>query len=244
MPDTPRAALQRPVHFDVEVECAQCHRLVPLAAPILRSSCGGCGTALELGSPAWLRLFQEADQSDFSMPEGDTTTHSAEQPTQNGRLVARWMRSLPRCTQCQNEMMLIEPGIDSPIECGACGTKNACAPAPAWLRSELPTAMQLYCIPRGSEDSAVHASRGFWLTFQGTPPALSQQHRQAIEAAIGPPPVSGPVVPTAAPRRRWGWEWYAIAACGVLIVVAVHQCGSRLGRTEKPAEGTEVEPSL
>jgi len=247
MPETPRAALQRPVHLDAAIECAACHRLVPLAAPILRSTCGGCGAALELPSVAWLQLIQEIDEKDFSLPEGDRGTYNAERPTPKGRLATRWSPTLPRCTQCENEMALIEPGFDAPIECGACGTKIACAPAPAWLRSELPTAMQMYGIPRGGEDSAVHTAKGFWLTFQGTPPALGQQHQRAIEAAIGPPPVSSPVIPAsgpAKPKRRWGWEWYAIAICAVLIVVAVHQCGARLGTTAKPAEGTEVEPSL
>ena len=244
MPATPRAVLERPVHLDIEIECAACRRLVPLAAPILRSSCGGCGAAIELPTAAWLQLLQQVDEKDFALSEDASGTFSVERATPGGRLTVRWTPSLPQCPQCKNEIQLIEPGVDSPIECGACSAKIACLPAPVWMRTELPTAMQLYGIPRAAEDSAVHAARGFWLTFKGTPPALSQQHRQAIEAAIGPPPVSAPVVSTPQPKRRWGWEWYAIAVCVGLVLFAVQQCGSRLGTTERPDEGTEVEPSL
>lgn len=245
MPETPRAVAQRPVQLDVEVECAACHRPVPVAAPILRSMCGACSAPVELPVTTWLRLFQEIDERDFMLPDGERGTFTAEQSTPSGKITARWSPSLPRCIQCKNEIALIEPGVDSPIECGACTAKMSCSPAPVWLRSELPTAMQLYGIARAGEDSSVHAARGFWLTFQGTPPALSQQHRQVIEAAIGPPPVSTPIVSTQpAAKRRWGWEWYAVAICAVLIVLAVRHCGARLGTTDRPADGAEVEPSL
>ncbi len=239
-----KAIQQRAVRLDVELSCRGCARAVPIHGLYLRSSCGGCGTAVELSAPGWLALLKEVDERSFSREDPSSSSERAEQSIPSGRLIASWSPVGVKCAGCQRELALVEPGTTDTIECAACGAKLETFPAPPWLRTELPTAMQLYGIPRASDDSAVHAARGFWLTFKGTPPAFIEQHRQVIEAAIGPGPVSSSVVSKPVPKRRLGWEWYAIGICTALIVFAVHQCGSRLGKTTKPDEGTEVEPSL
>lgn len=244
MPDAPRAVQERPVQLELELTCSACKRVVPFATPALRSTCPGCREPIELSVLVWTLLFREIDEKSFKLPSGDAGRYSAEQPTPAGRLVAKWRGLGPRCTKCESELVLVEPGTDDTLECGACTTPLQTFPAPAWLRTELPTAMQLYGAAREVDTTEPRQGPRFWLTFKGTPPHVSEQRRHAIEAAIGPGPESSAVISTATPKRaRRGWEWYAIIVCVVLIGVAVHRCGSKIGGEPRPKDGSEVEPS-
>jgi hypothetical protein len=244
MPDAPRAVQERPVQLEIEITCNACRRVVPFATPALRSTCPGCREPIELSVLLWTLLFREIDEKSFMLPVGDTGRYSAEQPTPAGRLVARWRAQAPHCGKCQAELMLVEPGLDETFECGACTTRMPTFPAPAWLRTELPTAMQLYGAAREVDAAEARPGASFWLTFKGTPPHVSEQHRHAIEAAIGPQPDVPAVISTATPKvKRRSWEWYAIILCVVLIGAAVHRCGAKIGGETRPKDGSEVEPS-
>jgi hypothetical protein len=240
---TPRAVEQRPVFLRVDIGCRGCARSVQLSGPLLRTPCASCGLDAEIGAAVWLALFREIDERSFPSETPRDQTFESSQPTAAGTLGARWRAAALTCAKCQREMTPVEPGTNEAIECSACGTRRDTFPAPAWLRTELPTAMQLYGAARDGAERA-GTETGFWITFQGTPPSLSDQHRQAIQSAIGPAPISyaAPLsVPNAAPRRRW--EWLAIALFAVLIGAAVYRCGGRMGTPSHPDDGSEVEPS-
>lgn len=241
MSNAPRAAIQRPVRLEIEATCAACQRPVGLGAPLLRVACSACGEAVELGSTTWAHLFAEIDEKSFDLPEGDTDTRVSEQSTADGKLVARYTAGAPRCTQCKAEVMLVEPGTDDTLECAACATKMTTFQVPGWLRTELPTAMQLYGASRDAEARA----GSFWLTFQGTPPARREQHQNQIQAAIGPGPERPAVVvaPLPKPAAKQRWEWYAIVIIIAVIVVAVRQCGRRAVGTPESERDNAVESS-
>jgi hypothetical protein len=244
MPDPPRAVLERPVQLEIEVTCSACKRVVPFASPALRSTCPGCREPVEVSVLAWTLLFREIDERSFLLPARDDAQFSAEQPTPAGRLVARWRVQPPRCAKCAAELMLVEPGTEDPIECARCSTRMTSFPAPAWLRTELPTAMQLYGAARDSELLEAKPTSGFWLTFQGTPPNVSAKREHAIKAAIGPTPEVAAVASTSTPKApRRQWEWYAILVFLVAMGVAVHRCGAKIGGESRPKDGTEVEPT-
>jgi len=241
MSNAPRAAVQRPVRLEIEATCAACRRPVGMGAPHLRVSCSACGEAVEIGSTTWSHLFAEIDERSFDLPDADPDTRVAEQATPDGRLTARYSIGAPTCAQCKSELMLVEPGTDDTLECTKCGTKTTTFQAPGWLRTELPTAMQLYAASREAEARA----SSFWLTFQGTPPVRREQHQSVIQAAIGPAPERPAAVSTATPRpaARTRWEWYAIIVITVVIVIAVRQCGRRAASTPESERDNAVESS-
>jgi hypothetical protein len=241
MSSAPRAALQRPVRLEIEASCAACHRPVGFCAPLLRLACSACGESVELASTTWAQLFGEIDEKSFDLPDSDPDTRVAEQATAEGKLTARYALGAPRCDKCKCEIMLVEPGTDDSLECAQCSTKTTTFPAPGWLRTELPTAMQLYAASREAEARA----GWFWITFQGTPPARREHHQVAIQAAIGGGPDRGavPVSVRAPPQSRHRWEWYAVIAIVVLIVIAVRQCGRRAAGTPESDRDNAVEPA-
>ena len=241
MSSAPRAALQRPVRLEIEASCAACRRPVGFGAPLLRVTCSACGEAVEVATTTWAPLFAEIDEKSFDLPDSDGDTRVAEQATADGKLTARYRIGAPRCAKCQSELLLVEPGTDDDLECARCATKTTTFPAPGWLRTDLPTAMQLYAASRDSEARA----GWFWITFQGTPPARREHHQIAIQAAIGGGPDRAPVpVSTRAPpRSRHRWEWYAVFAIVALIVVAVRQCGRRAAGTPESERDNAVEPA-
>ncbi len=241
MSTAPRAAVQRPVKLEIEASCAACQRPVGLGAPLLRLSCSACGEAVEIGSTTWAHLFAEIDEKSFDLPATDGDTRLAEQVTPDGRLVARYTLGAPTCAKCRAELMLVEPGTDDSLECAQCGTKTTTFQAPGWLRTDLPTAMQLYGASREAEARA----GSFWLTFQGTPPERREKHLSVIQAAIGPGPERPAVIstPNPKPAARHRWEWYAIVIIVAVIVVAVRQCGRRAVGTPESERDNAVESS-
>lgn len=244
MADVPRAAQQRSVRLELEVACRACRQPVQLDGPRLRANCLECGGEVELASPLWVELLGEIDERSF-VPDQGGAAQSCERPTGWGKLVARWRVEPPSCPTCRTPLSLVDPGTEQRLTCSRCSEKTRTSPAPAWLRQALPTAMQVYAAALDGESSIRQATAAWWLCFQGTPPALGEQRRQAIEAAIGGPLSVGPEsqgVPKPSKRRR-NIEWAAIMLSAILIAVGVHQCGARWWGGSEPEEGTEVEPS-
>ncbi|MBK7584935.1 MAG: hypothetical protein IPI67_32695 [Myxococcales bacterium] len=239
MSNAPRAAIERPVRLEIEALCAACQRPVGLGAPVLRSACSACGEPVELTSASWAHLFAEIDEKSFDLPPTDHDTRVAEQATPEGKLVARYTMAAPSCAKCRAEIMLVEPGTDDVLECAACATKMTTFQVPGWLRTDLPTAMQLYGASRDSQASATP----FWLTFQGTPPVRGEQRRNVIQAAIGPgPELSGiPSRPLVKPVERRRWEWYVIIVIVGIIVAGVRECGRRAARSTDRDRDNAVE---
>jgi hypothetical protein len=239
MPNEPRAAVQRSVRLEVEATCAACRRPVGLGAPHLRLACSACGETVELGAAHWARLFAEIDEKSFDLAPADRDTRVAEESTPDGKLVARYTLGAPECSGCRAEIRLVDPGADDMLACSSCSTRTATFQVPGWLRTELPTAMQLYAASREVEPRA----GSFWLTFQGTPPARKERHDHQIQAAIGPVPESPVSVPVPVKKsaQRTRWEWVTIIGIVVVIVVAVRQCGRRAAGTSAGDRDNAVE---
>jgi hypothetical protein len=115
-------------------------------------------------------------------------------------------------------------------------------PAPLWLRAELTTAMQVYGGARDDERRSGRNVPHFWLSFQGTPPAVLDAHQQNIEKALQPHASQGPPPPATVhvtvKRRAWKWEYLGIFAALVMMGAAVHRCAGQLD--DPPTE--DVEP--
>ncbi len=154
-------------------------------------------------------------------------------------MTARWQASIPKCDGCSAPLQLVEPGSEGRAICAACGSWLETFPAPLWVRTELPTAMQIYGAARDHEHGSGRSVNQFWLCFQGTPPALVQQREQAIESAIAPPPPPSSTVTVISSKKRRRWEYIGIFVGLLLMGAAVHRCGSRI--SEAPDE--DVEPS-
>ncbi|MFO0567616.1 MAG: hypothetical protein U0263_18300 [Polyangiaceae bacterium] len=239
MLEAPRAAVERSVRLEIETTCGACGGPVGVAGVHLHSNCASCGEPLELTVQTWTLLCKELDEKSFEASLSDATERQAEQATEEGKLVARYRLGAPACGSCGTDLPHVEPGSDQSVVCTQCATETATFPAPGWLRTELPTAMQLYAASRDAQPSA----RAFWLTFQGTPPALNERREHVLKNALGSgpdrPAVTAPAID--APKRR-RWEWYVIIAMIVVIVAGVRECGRRAARSSDAERENAVEP--
>lgn len=234
MPE-PRSAEQRVVRLEIETLCPSCGATTPVDGLLLRVVCP-CGAPIELTRPTWKELLTGIDRSSFDQIATDGQPQIAEASSPVKKLFARWRASLPTCDGCGTARDLVEPGMEGKLTCARCAKTVESFPAPLWLRSELLTAMQLYGAARDDEHASGRLEHHFWLSFQGTPPALLDQHQQAIHSAIGPPPPSGTVT-VISRKRRWRWEYLGILVGMLLMGAAVHRCGQSLD--DAPVEDVE-----
>jgi hypothetical protein len=222
-----RAAKQRPVRVEPEASCGTCRQSVILHGALLRVRCDECGEPVELSSLIWTQLFRDIDEQNWNSPESSAERQS-EQTLGQSKLRARWKPGLPTCAKCSAQLLLVDPGTDDKLECMACRGRLETFPAPAWLRTELPTAMQLYGAAREHGDKT--ARREFWITFQGTPPALNDQRQSVIQAAIG----TGPLSQRAAQnKKKYRWELFVVLGCVLLIGVALNRCSRKLTKPDQ-----------
>jgi hypothetical protein len=231
----PRAAEQRAVRLEIETRCTQCGATPPVDGLLLRVMCR-CGAPIELARPNWKELLTEIDRMSFDQKVSEGQPQVAEVANSTGRLFARWRPSLPSCDGCGTPRELVEPGSTGSLTCARCTKAVESFAAPLWIRSELLTAMQLYGAARDDEHGSGRLEHHFWLTFQGTPPELLDQHKQAIDSAIGPPPPSGTVT-VISRKSGWRWEYLVILLALGSIGAAVHRCGRLLD--DAPVEDVE-----
>jgi len=225
-----RAAKQRPVRLEPEASCGTCRQAVPLDGAFLRVRCDECGEPVELSSLLWTQLFRTIDEDNWDKPDAKNE-RKTEQTLGTSRLKATWQPCPPACPKCSAEILLVDPGTDDQLECLACGGRLDTFPAPAWLRSELRTAMQIYGAAR--EANSVHRSRhAFWITFQGTPPAVIDHKFSAIEAAISTGPMSGRPAAAAPSKKKTRWELVVVLACVLLIAVAINRCNRKIAKPD------------
>ena len=238
MPE-PRSAEQRFVLLEIEAPCSRCGARARVNGLLLRTICN-CTIAVELARPAWQELLTKVDRRSFERAPNNVAPELTEISGATGKLSARWRPSSPSCDECGTDLPRVEPGMEASVTCTSCGKSVSTFPAPLWLRAELTTAMQVYGGARDSEQETGRKVPHFWLSFQGTPPALLEAQQQSIENALNPHGTRAPAsVRVIVKRRGWRWEYWGILLGLVLMGAAVHRCAGQLD--DEPTE--DVEPS-
>lgn len=237
MPE-PRSAEQRFVLLEIEAPCSRCGARARVNGLVLRTLCN-CTVAVELARPAWHELLTVVDRRSFEREPANVESEVTEISGATGKLGARWRPSSPSCDECGTDLPRVEPGTEGSVTCASCGRSVNTFPAPLWVRADLTTAMQIYGAARDDEHESGRSVHHFWLSFQGTPPALLEAQKQTIEKAlnphIAPPPAS---VRVTVKRRGWRWEYWGIIVGVILMGAAVHRCAGQLD--DAPTE--DVEP--
>lgn len=239
MPE-PRSAEQRFVLLEIEAPCARCGARAKVHGLVLRTICN-CTGAVELARPAWHELLAGIDRRSFERAADDLASELAEVGNAAGKLSARWRPSKPSCDECGTELPPVEPGTEASVPCTNCARSANTFPAPLWLRAELTTAMQVYGGARDDEHDSGRRMHHFWLSFQGTPPAVLEAHQQNIEKALNPhAAVTAPAsVRVIVKRRPWRWEYVGILLGLLFMGAAIHRCAAQVD--DVPVE--DVEPS-
>jgi hypothetical protein len=238
MPE-PRSAEQRFVLLEVEAPCARCGARAKVHGLVLRTICN-CTGAVELASPVWQELLTRIDRRSFERAPDDLAPELCEVNNPAGKLSARWRASSPSCDECGTDVPRVEPGTETSVTCTGCGRSVSTFPAPLWLRAELTTAMQIYGGARDDEHDSGRAVHHFWLSFQGTPPAVLEAQKQNLDRALNPHSVTPSTnVRVIVKRRGWRWEYLGIVLGLVFMGAAIHRCAAQLD--DVPSE--DVEPS-
>ena len=141
--------------FKVLMPCPECGASVPFEGPHLGVTCGACTSRLELQPENWKGAFEfRRYEAEFSLTEGKTRGSSLT----NGelRLLVRWGPGRPVCAVCAAPLPVdaVPPGGDGQLSC-ACGQSMPTFPVPDWLRSVVPTAVQLFGAAREGAPAGV-----------------------------------------------------------------------------------------
>ena len=143
----PDETVDRYVAVQVLTQCTRCKAGLPLNGPLRNVDCNNCLSSLELEASFW-DLFEDPDKN-FRRGQG--------RYQRNFTTDFSWKVQAPRCGKCEAELPVAEipVGTDGAIHCVACGTPSATFPAPAWLRSLVPSVAQVYGAERDREDGGM-----------------------------------------------------------------------------------------
>jgi hypothetical protein len=152
MPDRPEGV--RCGGVSLRTTCNRCGQPLPLNAPVLRATCAACSADVTLPERIWTCALDELEMSYESLAEDAPRTHTA---TIDGfPLTFEVRRAVPRCEKCGQAYPddRMADGSTRDLFCVGCGDPGSTYPAPDWLRSLVPTAVQIISTDRGGAAEA------------------------------------------------------------------------------------------
>ncbi len=152
MPDGPEGV--RSGGFSLRTTCNRCGQPLPLNAPVRRTTCAACSADVTLPDRIWTCALEELEKSYEALAEDAPRTHTA---TIDGfPLTFELRRGAPRCEKCGQGYPddRMADGSTRDLFCVGCGDPGSTYPAPDWLRSLVPTAVQIVSTDRGGAAEA------------------------------------------------------------------------------------------
>lgn len=256
--------------FAAHVECASCDGEAPMPGLALRAVCPHCQKTLELAAHDWHPLAEAADESSFEPTEGGGPLEH-QQPTASGRLCASHHSAPVTCRACSTALPLVEAGTEGHVTCEKCGLETPTFPVPAWLRTDLPTAMQVYGAVRDAEAKPEKDPHPFWIVFQGTPARFAAESSPAtllaaLDAASKPPSVppsarsSAPpsveaslpsvivdplpaasVVPGTPPKREKSLNLWLFVIGFAVVAAITYQCSGEIAKPDQIPDDERIQ---
>jgi hypothetical protein len=179
------SGVTRSIAIEAAAECPRCRATIPLAGPVLHARCHQCAHELAISQLLWLQTLAEVDERSFDAGTLRTSAGACQREQANVRLALEWSRAELSCRRCGAAVPQVEAGDAGEVACPVCAAPLPTFPAPPWLRSEIPTALQVYGVEYVFDAMALDASaRRWWLTFQGTPPRKARVQRVWIEQEV------------------------------------------------------------
>jgi hypothetical protein len=170
---------------DATLQCPRCRATLPLAGPVLHARCHRCSEQIAIPQALWLQTLGELDEQSYDAGTTRTSAGSCRRDQAGVVLALEWSRSDPRCRRCEATIPAVEAGASGETACPACQAPLSTFVAPPWLRTEIPTALQLYGVEYVFDAVALEGpARRFWISFQGTPPRKAAAHKLLIEQEI------------------------------------------------------------
>jgi hypothetical protein len=231
----------------VSLRCGGCGRPAPAVGFDRPATCG-CGNTTQVPGELWTEILERADMSSFEATAGLEDSFELQASTGAAAVVIHVGE--PVC-DCGAALQLPESGSNEGVACRSGEHQYLSLPVPIVLRESVPTALQ---ITRPEPPTRPR----FWITFQGTPRAIRDQRRAALEAVIkeraAPLSVRSPEGPVslqmssyqiakqAAPKRKE-------RAPPWLLMLVVLTAGAGLawyaaGEMKKKSRGASVEQSI
>jgi hypothetical protein len=175
----------RIIGVDAAVHCPACGATVQLAGPVLQARCHGCRAEIPIVQALWLQTLAEADEQSFDAGSTRTVTGACRREQRGVHLLVEWSHSEPTCRRCGAFVPQVEPGTSGEIPCPGCQAPMPTFTAPPWMRSEIPTALQVYGVEYVFDAAALDVmARRWWIAFQGTPTRKAHAQQMFIEQEI------------------------------------------------------------
>lgn len=175
----------RCIGVDALVQCPRCQGSIPLAGPVLHARCHRCGAEVAVAQQLWMQTLGEVDERSFDAGTTRTSAGACRREQDGVHLSLEWARQEPACRRCGASVPQVEPGSGGETVCAACQAGMPTFPAPPWLRSELPTALQVYGVEYVLDAAALDTdARRWWVAFLGTPPRKAAAQQMFIEQEI------------------------------------------------------------
>jgi hypothetical protein len=160
----------RPIALDTSLHCPSCGATVPLAGPVLSAACHSCRREIAIAPELWQEIVAELDERSFEAGSTRTAAGACRRERDGVHLFAEWSRVEIACRRCKSILPPVEPGASGAIDCKACGMPLPILAAPPWLRSAVPTALELYGIETVLDAAALEPeARRWWIYYLGTP---------------------------------------------------------------------------
>ncbi len=135
--------------FELQTDCRKCGQPVPVNGPFRHVTCSSCFAEKYIDPDIITGIMNDFEEEYQGLDEkaGSGGTIMSGSGTYK---YGSW-RLKPRCPDCENPLEDTEPDRDGTVACGGCGRKFEVYPAPEWLTSEVPSAVQ--CISAGREST-------------------------------------------------------------------------------------------
>jgi hypothetical protein len=193
--------IARSIGLRAALYCPRCNTSIPLGGPVLRAHCHQCQHEIVLSQALWQLALGEVDERSFEAGTTRTAAGSCRREHQGVHLFVEWSRSEVACLGCGHALPLVEPGSSGETSCSGCQMPMPALPAPPWLRTAVPGALEVYGVEYIFDAAALdEAARLWWVVFQGTPARIAAGQRAWVEqevilAARAAPPVPGSLAP-------------------------------------------------
>ena len=140
------------VAFKSSFRCAECSGFIIVEGPTEAITCPDCGHAYQQLTTMWETLlgrpFEDNDAPSPEFRHGSLTTGELGY----AEVLQAWATSPPCCGHCGVALPIIDGDVDVDVDvdvvCAACGQGTPSFPAPAWLQTITPRALQVVGAPR------------------------------------------------------------------------------------------------
>lgn len=130
--------------FKVQTACSHCGNPLVINGPARSPVCSACQNTVRVGPGLWQSIMEDIEKNPSSLKKGEG--YSSTLMSGGFTFKIDYSRSTPICADCKTEWDLdsVADGTDGFFTCTKCGHKSVTYPAPDWLKSVIPTAMQVF----------------------------------------------------------------------------------------------------